>query len=96
MSSDPAAATEALAKALELNPRHIPSLLLQADRQIDAEQYGDAELVLRGILRINPTHPAALAYWAAIEHVRGNAEAEESLRQEALATWSTNPEGRRL
>lgn len=92
MPSDPPAAMQSLARAVELNPRHIPSLLLQADRQIDAEQYGDAELLLRSVLRINPTHPSALAYWAAIEHVQGNEEAEQSLRDEALATWAENPE----
>lgn len=90
--SDSEAATAALRRALELNPRHIPSLLLQADQQIDAEQYGDAELTLRTVLKINAKHPAALAYWAAIEHLRNNPQAEEELRNEALSTWSSNPE----
>lgn len=91
-SSDRAASMEALARALELNPRHIPTLLLQANRAIDAEQYADAELILRSVLKINATHPEALAYWAAIEHVRGDAEREAELRTEALSTWSNNPE----
>ena len=91
-SSNRPASAAALAKALELNPRHIPSLLLQADRAIDSEQYADAELILRSVLRINPKHPAALAYWAAIEHVHGNAAREAELRGEALSTWASNPE----
>ncbi|REJ79802.1 MAG: hypothetical protein DWQ29_14520 [Planctomycetota bacterium] len=91
-SSDPQAAGEALEQALTCNPRHAPSLLLQADRLIDGERYDDAEFSLNQVLDVNPKHPAALAYWSALAHLKSDHETETALRDEALSTWSTNPE----
>ena len=45
---DRAQSAKALAEALEINPHHVDSLLLQADHLIDAEKYADAEKVLAG------------------------------------------------
>lgn len=91
-SADSAAAEAALARVFELNPNHIPGLLLQADNLIDGEQYDDAEFMLNRVLSINPVHPQALAYWSALAHLRSDPEAEKSLREEALATWAANPD----
>ena len=91
-ASDPQKAAEALEQALTHNPKHIPSLLLQADRLIDAEQYDDAEFALNRVLDVNPKHPAALAYWSALSHLKSDTESESVLREEALSTWSANPE----
>ena len=46
LENDGDRATAALAKALELNPRHVESLLLQADNLIDREEYKSAEGLL--------------------------------------------------
>ncbi len=91
-STDSAAAEAALARVFELNPNHIPGLLLRADNLIDGEQYEDAEFMLNRILSINSVHPQALAYWSALAHLRSDPESEKSLREEALATWTSNPE----
>jgi len=90
--SDPGRAKEALSRALELNPNHVDSLLMTADRLIDAEQYKQAEEVLARVLEVNASHPVACAYRAVLAHLEGNDSGEESWRGAALAHWSTNPE----
>lgn len=90
-SSDAEKADAALSKALELNPRHIDSLLFQVDRLVDAEAYEDAEQILEQVLAINETTPEAWAYRAAMAHLRGNFKAEGVNRSAALAKWSANP-----
>jgi len=85
-------ATAALRRALEINPRHVPSLLLQVDQLVDAEQYDLAEDVLEQILAINLREPRAWAYHAVIAHLQGHYEGENALREAALTAWSTNPE----
>ncbi len=90
--SDPAKATLALARALQLNPNHVPSLLLRASKLIDAEQYAAAEEDLTRVLQVNVLHPLAWAYHAAIAHLQGHYEGEKELREVALSCWETNPE----
>src|SRR5262249_5667114 len=90
--NDAERATKALDKALELNPRHTESLLLQADNLIDREGYKEAEALLRQVLEINPKHPRALAYQAVLAHLAGDKKREEASRAEALSSWSTNPQ----
>jgi tetratricopeptide (TPR) repeat protein len=83
-------AAAALQKALELNPRHVPSLLLQADQAIDAEDYRQANQLLTRVLEINPWEPAAWAYHAVIAHLQGHYHGEQALRDIALARWPEN------
>ncbi|MEZ6051902.1 MAG: tetratricopeptide repeat protein [Planctomycetaceae bacterium] len=90
-TSNPEESAEHLQQALDSNPRHIPSLLLIADRQIDAEAYDEAELTLMNVLEINPHHDEAHAYLSAIAHLQNDPEAESKHREAALASWSTNP-----
>ena len=85
-------ANAALSKALELNPRHVDSLLYQADNLIDQEGFDQAEAVLKTVLEINPKHPRAWSYRAVLAHLRADAENEKAHRIQALATWQTNPE----
>jgi tetratricopeptide (TPR) repeat protein len=80
-----------LAKALELNPRHADSLLMQARNRIDGERYDEAQTILTSVLDTNAKHPIALALQAAIAHLSGNYEQEGKLRRQALATWNLNP-----
>ncbi len=75
-----AAATEALTKALELNPRHVDSLLFQADNAIDAEEPDRAEKLIKQVLAVNPQHPRAWAYRAVLAHLAGDK------KQEAVAS----------
>ncbi len=90
--SDRVRATVALNKALELNPRHLGSLLLAADYAIDSEQFDEAEDLLKRVLEVNPREPEAHAFRAVIAHLQGDFEGETEARALALAPWSENPE----
>jgi tetratricopeptide (TPR) repeat protein len=91
-TSDSERSLEALARALELNPRFTDGLLFQVDRLIDSEQYQKAGAALDGVLAVNRRHPLALAYRAVLANLECDAKAEESWRAAALDSWSTNPE----
>ncbi len=89
--SDAEKAAEVLEAALKRNPRHIPSLLMVADRQIDAEQYDDARKTLDTIISINPTHDEAHALLAVLAHLDNDESQRETYREQALSTWEGNP-----
>ena len=91
VDSDHKTAQETLQEALKANPGHIPSLLLAADHDIDAEAYAEAEKVLELVFAVNKSQPDAWAYRAALAHLRNDAAAEQQARAEALRTWRTNP-----
>lgn len=90
-NSDPQRAQSLRARALSLNPNHLPSLLSLAEDAIDAEQFSQAEDLLQTVLRINPYQPQAWAYHAVIAHLQGHFEAERMLRKAALCRWESNP-----
>ena len=90
--SDSKRAALELGRAINLNPRHVPSLLYQADRLIDAEQYEAAQQSLTGVLAVDVQHPLAWAYHAVIAHLQGHYEGEMALREVALHPWQSNPE----
>ena len=90
-SSDSEKANEALDKALELNPKHVPSLLFRADAAIDAERYEAAETLIREVMEINPHEQEAWALLAVLAHLRGNYDVEKKMRDAALSTWGDNP-----
>ena len=81
-----------LAQALEINPRHLDSLLLKVDGLIDAEKYVDAADVLGRVIEVNPSEPRAWAYRAVLAHLLGDREKEAEARRSALAPWAGNPE----
>jgi tetratricopeptide (TPR) repeat protein len=89
---DPETASAALTKALELNPRHVASLLMLADNLIERERYDEAGQTLAKALEVNPKEPAAWAYRAVMAHVQGDHKTEDADRAEALSTWKSNPE----
>ncbi|TWT68013.1 tetratricopeptide repeat protein [Crateriforma conspicua] len=91
-SSDRAAAAEALEMALSINPRHVDSLLLDAERSIDAEQFDAAEDRITEVLQINVHEPRAWALLAVLANLDGRYEVEKLMRAAALSTWPTNPE----
>ena len=90
-TSDSEQAQDALDRALDLNSNHIPSLLLVADKAIDAEDYAEAEKAIQQILGINKLQQEAIALQAVIAHVRGEYDKEKQLRDKALESWSQNP-----
>ncbi len=85
-------ASEELMTALEINPRHINSLLMQSENLINSEKYDAAEDVLKAVFAVNAQQPIAWCHQAAIAHLRGNYQREGTCRKEALATWGMNPE----
>lgn len=89
---DRALAAKELAEALKINPRHVDSLLLQADHLIDSEKYAEAAHVLKQVFDVNPKEPRAFALQAALAHLRGDSAGEAAARQSALARWAMNPE----
>lgn len=83
---------ESLEKALELNPHHVPTLLLKADVLIDREDYATASTQLDKIAEVNPARPEMWALRAVIAHLRNDKAAESTARAAALKPWPGNPE----
>ncbi len=89
--SDSERASESLELALNLNPYHVDSLLLQARNLIDAELYDAAEKTLDTVFEVNATEPNGWALKAAIAHLRGEYREEGEYRKKGLSTWDLNP-----
>jgi tetratricopeptide (TPR) repeat protein len=89
--SDNARANAALAAALQLNPRHVDSLLMRSEALLDGEDYAGAGEVLDLVAEIHPRHWRVFALRAVIAHVRGQYREEGMWRSQALATWANNP-----
>jgi tetratricopeptide (TPR) repeat protein len=84
-------AFEEVESALKLNPHHVPSLLLLADHEIDAEEYSMAEKHLEQVQKINPWNPEAWAYRAVLCHLKGDLSGETNARNTGLKFWVSNP-----
>ncbi len=91
-TTDSDKSTKALQRALELNPHHVPSLLMLIESKIDQESYEDAERLVNEVLKINPQQWEAWAYQAVLGHLRGEYELETAMREKALANWKSNPQ----
>ncbi|MFY9256029.1 MAG: tetratricopeptide repeat protein [Fuerstiella sp.] len=90
-SSTPSEAAELLQRTLEINPNFAPALLRLAERQIDAESYKDAELILAKIHETNPWLPESHALAAVIHHLQNNSDEEAHSRSQALKFSEANP-----
>ena len=90
-ASDGPKATAELARALELNPQHPESLLMQCEELLDRERLDQADEIIEQVLQLNPKQPKAWAFRAVIHHLRGQYREEGECRGRALATWSQNP-----
>lgn len=82
---------ESIQRALELNPRHVPSMLLLAEHQIDAEDYSGADATLDKVLQVNPWQPEAWACRSVIHHLHGRKTEEAEARTKALRFAPANP-----
>ena len=89
--SDGVRARQALQAALEINPRHVASLLETVDDLIDSERYDLAEAVLGQVAEVNPHQPQAAAYRAVLAHLRNRPDDERRQRAAALESWPDNP-----
>ncbi|MEM7473889.1 MAG: tetratricopeptide repeat protein [Planctomycetota bacterium] len=81
-----------LKAALDLNSKHIPSLLFGVRKLIDAERYDAAEQGIEEVLAINASTPKAWGLRAALAHLRGDYNKEGEYRKKGLEKWNTNPE----
>ena len=90
--SDAKEMSASLERTLELNPHHIPGLLLLADHLIDGEEYAEAGKNLDKIAAINPWRPEAWAYRAVIQRLQNDPAGQQESREKALRFWKTNPE----
>ncbi len=92
LGSDREQMTASLEKALSLQPRHVPGLLLKAELFIDREEYTQASVLLDQIAEVNPARPEMWALRAVIAHLRNDRNAETAARVAALKSWPGNPE----
>ncbi|MEO2029398.1 MAG: tetratricopeptide repeat protein [Fuerstiella sp.] len=76
---------------LTINPNYVKALQKLAERQIDAEDYVDAEGTLARIHEINPWHPTAHALQAVIHHLHNRPVEEARSRSRALTFSDTSP-----
>ena len=81
----------ALEAALTANPRHVPSLLLRVDHEVDAENYEGAKKLLDECEEIHPAHPEVAAYRAVLDHLANRAAAAQLARSKGLTLWAENP-----
>ncbi len=88
--SDPALALSSLESALVRNSNHVGSLLLLADHQIDAEDYGEAKKALDRTAKVNPNSPEGWAYRAVLAHLENHPTAEQEARNNGLKYWPAN------
>jgi len=87
----PEKATEALNRALEINPDHIESLLYVVERQLSAEDYSGAHANIDRILKVNPERYEAWAFRAVLAHLNNEPVEEGRCRTRALEHWQHNP-----
>lgn len=92
LESDPQKGAEFLEQALTEQPRHLPSLLLLAERELDGELYEEAQATLDKVLAVNPDDPRAWALKSVIQTLLGNDEKAQLMRRIAKTWWPENPE----
>ncbi len=90
--SDDEKTTEHLIKALERNPKHIPTLLMRAENRMGAEDYVEAEKLLKEVESVNPRLPKLWALRAAIAHLEARHKDEGEFRRKGLEPFGLNPE----
>jgi len=92
LTSDRPAASENIARTLEINPHHAGALLLRAELHIGAEKYLDAEADIQSVLDLDPAHPTAWALRAAtLAITTADAAKVDAARAEGLRRWPQNP-----
>lgn len=91
MSGSRPQALKALETAMEFNEKHISARLLLVDHLVDAEEYEEAEKLLKEVLEVNVNQPEAWAYRAVMAHLRNEKAKEKQFRADALRHYTNNP-----
>jgi tetratricopeptide (TPR) repeat protein len=89
--SDRPRAIQSIEAALNLNPRHSPSLVLLAELAIDSEDYAAADGLLEKVFAVNPWYPDAWACRAVLLELQDDPRGAAQARSNALHYWDTNP-----
>ena len=82
---------ELFSQILKLNPKHVPTILLQTDRLISSEQFEPAEKNIQLALKVNPQSPKAWALRGVIAHLKSDYKREKECREKGLGAWKDNP-----
>lgn len=77
---------------LETNANHVPALLLRVEHAIDNEEYQRAGELITRTREINPHHPRAWSFEAAIAYILDEKTKGAKARSTALQLWDKNPE----
>lgn len=88
-SYDLARASKYLEKALAVNPKHVPSLLVRAGVEIDQNQWKAAKATIKQVLAINPLSFPGHSLLATIYWLRDDTKNYEATRKKVFAA---NPE----
>jgi tetratricopeptide (TPR) repeat protein len=91
MSGSRPQSLKSLELAMEFNEKHVPSRLLLVDHLVDAEEYEEAEKLLKEVLEVNVNQPEAWAYRAVMAHLRNDKAKEAQFRADALRHYTNNP-----
>jgi tetratricopeptide (TPR) repeat protein len=84
-SYDLPAATTHLARALEVNKRHMPALLLRAGIEIDQNRWEKAKATLGEVFAVNPGSLEGHSLMATIHWLRDDAAAYQAVRKKVFA-----------
>ena len=84
-SYDLAAAEKHLDAALEVNPKHVPSLIIRGGLEIDQNKWAAAKATFRKVFAINPNSLEAHAGMATIYWLRDDMKSYEAERKKAFA-----------
>lgn len=82
---------ESVQRALQLNPRHVASLLQLTRNAIDSQNFEIANSLLSDLESINPRHADLWSLRAALAHLNGDFKSEGKFRSKALADRPLNP-----
>jgi len=89
--SDRKVMIQALDAVFQINPNHVPSLLMLAEHQIDSEDYPVAQKTLQRILAVNPWRPEAWAYRSLLAYLENDHTNAGEFRTKALKFNPKNP-----
>ena len=88
---DRRAMLEAIQAALATNPDHVPSLLLEIDHEVDAENYAGAAVLMEKVAKTYPSHPDLAAYRSVLAQLRNEPIVAQMARSAGLTAWAANP-----
>lgn len=90
--SDREKSEKLLSELFEINPNHVPALLLRAEHAMDNEEYERAREIIATSRKTNPNHPQGWAYEAAIAYLQDEEKEGDKARAKALLPWDKNPD----